>query len=114
MLQMQAAALGLATPTNIYNSLAEMTKNAGFKDVSRFWTDPSQTGYQPPPNPLAMSDREQLPPEPRLQMAPGFGVDTEKGRVNLELSYPQSEYRTLHADKRGCDARRDKKIVGYV
>jgi hypothetical protein len=49
----------------------------------------------PPANPLAMNDRERLPPEPRLQSAPGFGVDSEKGRVNLELLHPQAEYREL-------------------
>jgi hypothetical protein len=38
-----------------------------------------------------------LPPEPRLQAAPGFGVEAEKGRVNLELMAPQSEYRVLRA-----------------
>src|SRR4051812_160826 len=48
---------------------------------------------QEPTSPVALSEREQLPPEPRLQMAPGFGVDTDKGRVNLELSSSQSEYR---------------------
>jgi hypothetical protein len=47
-------------------------------------------------NPLAMTDMERLPPEPRLQMAPGFGVESPTGRINLELSYPQSEYRELH------------------
>lgn len=48
-------------------------------------------------NPMAMSERERLPPEPRLQSAPGFGVDSEKGRVNLELREPQAEYRELRA-----------------
>jgi hypothetical protein len=47
-------------------------------------------------NPMQASDREKLPPEPRLQSAPGFGVESEKGRVNLELREPQAEYRTLH------------------
>lgn len=46
-------------------------------------------------NPMAMSDKERLPPEPRLQAAPGFGVDSERGRVNLELRIPQAEYREL-------------------
>ena len=46
-------------------------------------------------NPMAMSDRERLPPEPRLQAAPGFGVDSEKGRVNLELQAPAAEYNEL-------------------
>ena len=33
-----------------------------------------------------------LPPEPRLQAAPGFGVEGPNGRVNLELRAPQSEW----------------------
>ena len=50
-----------------------------------------------PVNPMAMSDKERLPPEPRLQLAPGFGVESEKGRVNLELQAPSAEYRELKA-----------------
>jgi hypothetical protein len=46
-------------------------------------------------NPMMMNEREQLPPEPRLQSAPGFGVDGENGRVNLELNEPQAEWRVL-------------------
>jgi hypothetical protein len=49
-----------------------------------------------PVNPLSMNERERLPPEPRLQSAPGFGVESEKGRVNFELGPPQAEYRELH------------------
>jgi hypothetical protein len=45
--------------------------------------------------PMQMSARENLPPEPRLQAAPGFGVESDQGRVNLELAAPQSEYREL-------------------
>src|SRR6478609_7436773 len=37
-------------------------------------------------NPMAMTDKERLPPEPRLQLAPGFGIDSPDGRVNLELT----------------------------
>lgn len=46
-------------------------------------------------NPMAMTENERLPPEPRLQVAPGFGIDSPNGRVNLELKAPQSEYREL-------------------
>jgi len=49
-----------------------------------------------PANPMQMSQREKLPPEPRLQLAPGFGVESENGRVNMELGAPQAEYRELH------------------
>lgn len=46
-------------------------------------------------NPMIMSEKERLPPEPRLQAAPGFGVESSVGRVNLELRAPQAEYREL-------------------
>ena len=49
-----------------------------------------------PANPMVLSDKERLPPEPRLQLAPGFGVESEKGWVNMELGAPQAEYRELH------------------
>jgi len=45
-----------------------------------------------PASPMVMSEKERLPPEPRLQLAPGFGVDSEKGRVNMELAEPRAEY----------------------
>ncbi len=44
-------------------------------------------------SPMAMKPSEKLPPEPRLQSAPGFGVDGPNGRINLELREPQAEYR---------------------
>lgn len=46
--------------------------------------------------PLARNEQEKLPAEPRLQAAPGFGVDGPDGRINLELKKPQSEYIELH------------------
>jgi hypothetical protein len=49
-------------------------------------------------NPMMMTEKERLPPEPRLQLAPGFGVETRKGFVNLELSVPQSEYWVLRKE----------------
>jgi hypothetical protein len=64
-----------------------------------------------PPAPMAMTEKEQLPPEPRLQAAPAFGVEVqkedadrlkeqgfrvdEKGRVDLSLREPQAEMRVV-------------------
>lgn len=44
-------------------------------------------------NPMIMSEKERLPPEPRLQLAPGFGIESDKGFVNLELLAPSAEYK---------------------
>ncbi|HYG80526.1 MAG TPA: hypothetical protein VD861_09075 [Pyrinomonadaceae bacterium] len=50
----------------------------------------------PPPRPMALTEQERLPPEPRLQAAPGFGVDEGPNkRVNLQLREPQAEYNVL-------------------
>jgi hypothetical protein len=59
-----------------------------------------------PASPLARQGEERLPPEPRLQLAPGFGVTAGEGNQRIELSYdtegrtdrapqPQSEWWTM-------------------
>jgi hypothetical protein len=56
----------------------------------------AQEAKEPKPGPMALTKEERLPPEPRLQAAPGFAITTEDGqRRNLELSAPQTEYRVL-------------------
>ena len=51
---------------------------------------------EPQPGPMAMTERERLPPEPRLQTAPGFGVKLENGQwVSLENQRPQREYQVI-------------------
>ena len=48
------------------------------------------------PGPMALKQDERLPPEPRLQAAPGFAVTLNDGtRVNLQNKEPQAEYRTV-------------------
>jgi hypothetical protein len=57
-------------------------------------------------SPLARQGEERLPPEPRLQLAPGFGVTTDDGQRH-NLSYenkpegvpqPQDEYLTVRGE----------------
>lgn len=51
---------------------------------------------EPPPGPMAMTEQESLPPEPRLQTARGFGVKLENGQwVPLAGREPEAEYRVL-------------------
>ncbi len=62
-------------------------------------------------SPMMMNERESLPPEPRLQAAPGFGMDSEQGRVNMELKAPQSEYREMERqwEKLWAEGQKDAK-----
>ena len=56
----------------------------------------AQAAKAPQPGPMALTQQERLPPEPRLQAAPGFELGLEDGRtVKLEKREPQSEYRAL-------------------
>ncbi len=56
----------------------------------------AQEAKSPKPGPMALKQDERLPPEPRLQSAPGFEIKLENGQtVNLEKSIPQAEYREL-------------------
>jgi hypothetical protein len=56
-----------------------------------------ETEKEPPPGPMAMTEQERLPPEPRLQAAKGFGVKLENGQwVDLATREPEAEYRVLH------------------
>ncbi|MBA3692243.1 MAG: hypothetical protein H0W77_02215, partial [Acidobacteria bacterium] len=67
-------------------------------------------------SPMMMNARENLPPEPRLQAAPGFGMDSEQGRVNMELKAPQSEYREMERqwEKLWAEGQKDAKTGTVV
>ena len=61
----------------------------------RFFNMQEQT-KEPKQGPMAMTKEERLPPEPRLQAAPGFGVKLVDGQwVPLDRREPQAEYRIL-------------------
>lgn len=60
----------------------------------RYFND--QQAKEPQPGPMALTKEERLPPEPRLQAAPGFAITTEDGqRQSLEKAAPQLEYQVL-------------------
>jgi hypothetical protein len=56
----------------------------------------AQEAKAPQPGPMALQQSERLPPEPRLQAAPGFEVKLQDGQIEkLGLKAPQAEYRVL-------------------
>ncbi|HEV2912774.1 MAG TPA: hypothetical protein VGX92_05600 [Pyrinomonadaceae bacterium] len=55
-----------------------------------------QARATPPPAPMALKENERLPPEPRLQVAPGWGVDGGDGqKVDLALKEPTAELKIV-------------------
>src|SRR6476646_10113315 len=61
----------------------------------KVFADDAASNEGPTP-PLMQNERERLPAEPRLQLAPGWGVETENGTVNLELAQPGAEWKVVH------------------
>lgn len=64
--------------------------------------DQLNQAYEKERSPMSWTEEEKkslknLPPEPRLQAAPGFQVENPNGgeAINLELREPQAEYREL-------------------
>lgn len=56
----------------------------------------AQDAKESPPGPMALKQSERLPPEPRLQSAPGFGVTMSDGQlIPLGLSEPRAEYEVV-------------------
>ncbi|HEU4510176.1 MAG TPA: hypothetical protein VFR78_18220 [Pyrinomonadaceae bacterium] len=75
-------------------SVATVAVGVGVWLLFGFFT--RQQAKEPGPGPMALQKEERLPPEPRLQAAPGFQITLENGQtVNLEKAAPQSEYRVL-------------------
>jgi hypothetical protein len=88
-----AVTAGLILLFNYYNA-EELTKESESK-----------------PGPMAMKREERLPPEPRPQAAPGFGVKLENGEwVKLENSPPETEYQIVRKqwDQVLRDGRKDQ------
>jgi hypothetical protein len=55
-MQKEAIQIGITNPEKIYNALAKLTQNAGFKNPEEFWVNPANS---PPPEPQGPSIEEQ-------------------------------------------------------
>lgn len=84
ILQMQKEALqvGLTDPTKIYNALAKLTMNAGFKNPEEFWTNPME-------NPMPPQEQQ---PDPAQQVLEGqLAIEQAKAQAQLEQERVRSE-----------------------
>jgi hypothetical protein len=76
-------------------TIATVAVSAGIWLLFRYFD--AQEAKEPQRGPMALTKKEdRLPPEPRLQAAPGFELKLEDGqKKNLEKAAPQSEYTAL-------------------
>lgn len=97
--QREAIQIGIATPKNIYNALAKLTQNAGFRNASEFWTDPEQNPKpqqppQPSPDTVLLSQTEIQKEQMKVQAdAQKFQAQTviEQQRSQNDVQIEQSK-----------------------
>lgn len=86
MAQAQAIPLGIATPKNVYESAMELVKEMGYKDGSRFWTDPTKNPpqpQQPPPEVQAAQAQSQALIQ-KAQIDAQSKIQAEQAKLALE------------------------------
>ena len=76
-------------------TIATAAVSGGMALLFKFFA--AQEAKEPTRGPMAFTEKkDRLPPAPRLQSAPGFGITLENGQsVDLERAIPQAEYRVL-------------------
>lgn len=94
-LQQQGMAIGLATPSTMYNTAAELVKELGYKNPERFLTDPAQNPPQPPGP----------PPEVQAAQAQAQGI-VQKAQIDAQsrLNEKQAEL-ALEPQKLAAEAQ---------
>lgn len=93
--QQGVAGIGLSNPQTMYNSLAKITTEAGYRDPEEFWVNPAkaQPGQQmgPPPDPKVMAeqaklslDRQKAAEDVRLKEL-GIRADFQKAQMDADV-----------------------------
>jgi hypothetical protein len=94
ILQMQREALqvGLTSPEKIYNALAKLTQNAGFKDPDEFWNNPANMPQGTPkmPNPQEALIQGQLAIEQQKAQA-DMQLEAQKNEADMKQEQLRSE-----------------------
>jgi hypothetical protein len=87
--QQQALQIGVCTPQNIYEACIELTKNAGFKDGSKYWTSPEQMQAQQAQQQQGPSVEEQMIQAQKEIEAQKRQSDEAQKAAELELKKQQ-------------------------
>ena len=89
IIQMQKEAIqaGLTSPEKIYNALAKLTQNAGFKNPEEFWTNPANN---PPPEPQPSIEEKMIEAQKEID-AMKVQADNAQKAAELELKQQQMQ-----------------------
>ena len=115
--QEKGLAIGITSPEKIYNTVSELSKNAGFKDADKFWTNPAEAPPKPPqPDPAVMMKQQELQMKAQESQAK-FQADQQQAQVKLQMDAQQAqsdnelEWARLALEKEKLDLEREKLIL---
>jgi hypothetical protein len=80
--QKEAIAIGITSPEKIYNALAKLTQNAGFKNPEEFWINPANN-----PNPQG----EKQPSEAEIMVQGQLAIEQQKAQAQFVQEQERSK-----------------------
>ena len=83
-MQKEAIAVGLTNPEKIYNALAKLTQNAGFKNPEEFWVNPANT-------PEKEGQKEDKPSEAEIMIQGQLQIEQQKAQSQLQQEQVRSQ-----------------------
>jgi hypothetical protein len=82
-MQKEAIAVGLTNPEKIYNALAKLTQNAGFKNPEEFWVNPANTPEQ--------EGQQDKPSEAEIMVQGQLQIEQQKAQAQLQQEQVRSQ-----------------------
>lgn len=89
-LQMQLLPIGVVTPDRIYNSVARLANELGYRNADEFVSNPAEQPPQPPPPPDPIVQAQQIKTQGDLQKAQ-MEMQAQAGVDQRELGLKQAE-----------------------
>jgi hypothetical protein len=82
-MQKEAIGAGLTSPEKIYNALAKLTQNAGFKNPEEFWVNPANMPEQ--------EGQQQQPSEAEIMIQGQLQIEQQKADAQLQQEQVRSQ-----------------------
>jgi hypothetical protein len=82
-MQKEAIQIGLTSPEKIFNALAKLTQNAGFKNPEEFWTNPANNPQQ--------QDQPEKPSEAEIMIQGQLQIEQQKAQAQLQQEQVRSQ-----------------------
>ncbi len=80
--QREAIAIGITSPEKIYNALAKLTQNAGFKNPDEFWINPANTPEQ---------EGQKAPTEAEIMVQGQLAIEQQKAQAQMMQEQERSK-----------------------